>query len=352
MATGDFNSIKNDWLQKFKHLQFGGKAQLAFLEDMYVLIKDGIPANRSVEMIAQSTTGLTRDVALTIAQKISEGQQLADGMREWFAVNIVEIIRVGEEGGALGETIKSAINTLSQRSSALGALISAIAYPLVVIIMACVLIVYLNNNVLVQFKQIKPIAEWPSVGQNLVMAGEIIQTWWWLVIILVVVTILFLRRVMANYIGEFRPLLDKFPPFSLFKRFAAARVMETMGLLVANGVVFRNAIKIMQYQATPYIASHLIMMEHLLATGRGNISDVLETGLIDEKSLLRLRVMAEVKGLEHGMVRLGVRGTEESIKTLKVISKTIGGILLVIGACLILFIIIGINKTGQAMGAG
>ncbi len=141
-----------------------------------------------------------------------------------------------------------------------------------------------------------------------------------------------LRRMMNNYVGELRPMLDKLPPFNLYRRFAAARLMETLGLLVTNGVVFKNAIKVMQYQANPYVASHLVMMEHLMAMGKGNIADVLSTGLIDEKNLLRLRVMAEVKGFEHGLVRMGVLGGEQSLKTLALVSKIIGGILLLAGA--------------------
>src|SRR6185312_11377815 len=110
-------------------------------------------------------------------------------------------------------------------------------------------------------------------------------------------------------------------PFSLYRELAGAQVMETLGLLIANGVVFKNAIKVMQYQANPYIASHLVTMEHLMAMGKGNIADVLTTGLIDEKNILRLRVMAEVKGFEHGLIRMGVLGSAQSLKTLKLISR-------------------------------
>ncbi len=141
---------------------------MAFLEDFYTLVNDGIPANRAVEMMAQATTGLTRDVALSIAQKISEGQLLADGMRDWFAINVVEIVRVGEEGGALTETLKSAIKTLGQQSGAIGAVFSAVTYPLIVIVMACAIIVYLNNGVFVQFRELKPIDTWPQAGRDFV----------------------------------------------------------------------------------------------------------------------------------------------------------------------------------------
>lgn len=347
---GDLHSLTSGMMQRIKHFQFNAKAQLAFLEDFYVLVHDGIPANRAIEMMAQVTTGLTRDVSLSIAQKISEGRPLADGMREWFSINVVEIIRVGEEGGALSETLKSAISTLTQSTSSMGALIGAMSYPLMVIGLACGVIVYLDNSVFVQFKAIKPMDQWPDAGRQLVAIADVIENWWWLLIGLVIAIIVMVRRVMANYIGELRPVLDKFPPFNLYRRIAAARLMETMGLLVANGVVFKSAIKVMQYQANPYITSHLVMMEHLLSMGKGNIADVLATGLIDESDITRLRVLAEVKGFEHGLIRMGVRGAEQTTKTLKLIARITGGVFLSIGAFLIIVIIRGIYLTGMAMG--
>lgn len=334
----------------FKRWQFGTKAQLAFLEDLYLLINDGIPANRAVEMMTQVTTGLTQDVAFSIAQKISEGQLLAEGMRDWFSANIVEIIRVGEEGGALAETLRSAIKTLTQRTGTLGVLINAISYPIIVITMACSIIVYLNNTVFNQFRAIKPMALWPDAGRQLVTVANVVEIWWWLVIALVIAVIVILRKIMSDYVGPLRSLLDKIPPFSLYRRFAAAHLMETMGLLVANGVVFKSAIKVMQYQANPYVASHLVMMEHIMSMGRGNLAEVLSTGLISDKDILRLRVMAEVKGFEHGLIRMGVHGAEETTKTMKIISKLLGGILLAIGATLIIVIIRGIYLTSMSMG--
>lgn len=344
------SSLFSELFKRFRHFQFGNKQQLAFLEDFYLLVNDGIPANRAIEMMAQVTIGLTHDVANAIAQKISEGRPLADGMRDWFAINVVEIIRVGEEGGALAETLRSAINTLGQQGSSMSALLGAISYPLMVIIMGAGVIVYLNNSVFTQFRLIKPIEQWPDAGRQLVDIANFIQSWWWLVVLFVIAIILLIRYVMANYVGELRPILDKFPPFNFYRQFSAARLMETLGLLVANGVVFKNAIKIMQYNSNPYLTSHLVMMEHLLGMGRGNVADVLNTGLISEPDILRLRVMAEVKGFEHGLIRMGVRGTEQTTTTLKFISKIIGGILLVVGALLIIVIIRGIYLTGMAMG--
>jgi type II secretory pathway component PulF len=334
-----------------KRLQFGGKAQLAFLEDLYLLVNDGIPPNRALDMLRQVSTGINQDVAASIAQKISEGSALAEGMSEWFSVNVTEIIRVGEEGGALAQTMKSAINTLGQKSGAIGGFISALIYPLVVITMACGIIIYLDSSVFVQFKAIKPMDEWPDAGIQLLEVAAIIRGYWWVLLAFVIASIFVFRFLMDNYVGELRPLLDKFPPFSIYRQFVAARFMETLGLLVANGVVFKNALRVMQFQANPYLTSHLVMMEHFLSMGKGNVADVLSTGLIAEKDILRLRVMAEVKGFEQGLVRMGQTGSEQSTKTVKFIGKAAGLALLLVGGLLIIVIIRGIFLTGMAMGS-
>lgn len=335
----------------FKHWQFGSRAQLGFLEDLYVLINDGIPATRAVEMMSHVATGLTRDVALSIAQKIAEGQPLAEGMKEWFAPNVIEIIRVGEAGGALAQTMKSAINMLAQRGIAVGAFVGAISYPLFVIGLGCFVIIYLNNSVFEQFRMIKPMEQWPAAGQRLVGLAQIIESWWWVVIVGLVAFIIVMRRLLTSYTGEFRRLLDPFPPFNFYRRLVAARFLETLGLLVANGVVFKSAIRVMQLQASPYLAYHLNQMEHLIGMGKTNIAEVLETGLIAPQDLMRLKIMAEVKGFEHGLVRMGVHGAEEVTATLKFISRIVGGILLAVGALLIMVIIQGIYLTGMSMGS-
>ncbi len=334
----------------FKTLQFGNKKQLAFLEDLYTLINDGIPANRAVEMMSKATRGITREVAETLTTRIGEGQPLADGMKEWFSPNVVEIVRVGEAGGALAQTLKSAINMLSQQGLAIGAFIGALAYPLFVIVIACAVIIYINTSVFVQFKMIKPVEQWPPEGIRMVDLANFIKNWWWLVVFCVIATGLLLRIIMSNYVGELRPMLDRIPPFSFYKKLVAARVLETLGLLVSNGVVFKSAIRVMQYQANPYTLSHLNKMEHLLSMGKTNIADVLNTDLIEPNDLMRLRVMAEVKGFEHGLVRMGVRGTETATNTLKTIAKILGGIFLCIGGYLIIVIIKGIYLTGMSMG--
>lgn len=342
---------KNNLIIAIKRLQFGKKAQLAFIEDLYTLVNDGIPANRAIEMMGLVSEGVVRDVALSLSQSIAEGKPLAEGMGKWFAQNVVEIIRVGESGGALAQALKSAINMMSQSGVAMSAFVAAVTYPMIVIAMSCAMIVYMNNNILPQFRLIKPDTEWPPAGKRLVSIAHIVQHWWWVFVVVAVVIVMVLRRMCTHYVGHLRATLDRFPPFSFYKRLVAARMLETLGLLVANGVIFKTAIKVMQLQANPYLHMHLVEMEHLLSMGKSNIADVLATGLVREQDLVRLRVMAEVKGFEHGLIRMGVKGAEDATNTLKTISKIIGSMLMVVGGLLILSIVQGIYLTGMGLAS-
>lgn len=347
-----FEEILQKIILVYKRLQFGTTKQQAFLEDFAAIIDDGVPPNKAIEMLCRIYNGILKEVALDISKNISTGKPLAEGMRAWFQVNVIELVRVGEESGALAQTIQSASESLKQKKGAFASILASLLYPLVVIIMGCIVVVYIKNSVFSDFAQIKPVDTWPGVGQNLLLLGNIIQHWFWLVILLIIIAIVAFKYVTKNYTGEFRSTLDIIPLFSLYKKIVAANLMETLGLLISNGVVFKAALKIIQYNASPYIISHVLRMESLLGSGKDNIAEVLDTGLIKKDDILRLRVIAEAKGFEHALIRLGKHSSEEGLKTIRRTAKITGVVLLAIGGLMIVFMVLAIYSVGMFLGSG
>lgn len=345
--TAFFDKISN----KISTFDFSNKKQKQFLEDLSVLINDGVPANRAIEMLARIYSGGAKKAAIDIAKGVASGKTLTQSMENWFDTSTVELIRVGEEGGALADVIQNAANAMERKAGAISAVIGALLYPLTVLIAGCFVIVYINNSIFSDFKAIKPVATWPAIGKEMIVIANLIQNWYWLVFIFIVGTIAVCTWMMPNYIGEFRKSLDKLPPFSIYRTLAAARFMDNLGLLIINGVVFKNGLKIMQKNATPYIMSHIINMQHLLAAGKDNIADVLDTDLISKNDILRLRVIAEAKGFEHALIRLGAYAAEKGARTIKLTAKVIGFTILGIGAGMIMFMVAGIYTVGIFLGS-
>lgn len=337
---------------KFKQMTYGTKEQQAFLEDTYTLIEDGVPANKAIEAVSNLSKDRNSEVASMIMAKIAEGRPIAEGMQGWFSHHIIELIRAGESGGTLGQTMRSAAESLGKKNESVSAILSALTYPLVVLVIGIVVLLYINNSVFTQFKLIKPVNAWPQIGKNMVALADFANNWWWIVLAAGGLVAFVLRKILREYVGEYRQYIDLVPLLSLYKQTTAARFMETLGLLISNGVVFKEALRLMHYQASPYLSYHLLVMEEKLGTGRSNIAEVLDTGMLNTADVVRLQVTAASKGFEHALVRLGKRAADAAVKTVSTASKFVGGILLALGAGLAGFMVLAIYSVGSALSSG
>ncbi len=336
-------------LQRWHRMQFNRKPQQAFLQDLAALIEDGVPASQAIDVIIGVSGGITKKVAEAIAVSIAKGQSLADGMQPWFSHAVVEIIRVGESNGALPQTLRAAANMYTSYAGTLNAFLASVLYPISVIILALGITAFIRNSVLTSFLEIKPMATWPQVGKNLYRMGSIVENGWWLMLLTAGLLGIIVNNVLKNVTGHVRGWIDDIPFFSLYRASLAARFMETLGLLVANGVMIRQALSTMQYDASPYLSWHLLQMEYRLSGGEENIADVLDTNLISRNDLMRLRVVAKSKGFADALISLGRQARVRTSKRIDATGKVLGGLLLLIGAGIAMTIVFGIYTVGSSL---
>lgn len=337
--------------KKLNQLLFGRSEQQAFLEDITNLIKDGVPAPQAIATVQELATGSTKEAAKDILEKISEGQFVSDGLAGWFPPAIVEIIRSGEQGGVLTQAMTAAIKFLTQRSSAISSLLGSIAYPITVFIIGLIVSVFLKHSVFTNFAAIKPINTWPEDGQILMALATFVETWWWLIIVIIFVLGIFIRQTLINLTGKIRNAVDIIPPFSLYRDYTSARFMETLGLMLTNNITFKHALTILQHNATRYLAWHIYLMQFRLSSGRENIADVLDTGVIKQADMLRLRVMAKGKGFIQALLHLGAQSLTRNTRNIIKSGKIIGAIVLAIDASFLAFMIFSVYGVGSYVGS-
>lgn len=354
MATPTVSNKKKrsgniDLATRVERLLFSTAEQQAFLEDLGTLVDDGVPANKAVQVIGRVEKGPKRKVADHIGLKISQGRTIAEGMQGWFSPAVIELVKAGEQGGTLAENIRMAAESMGKKSDTFSSLLSSLTYPLVVLLAGCIVLIYMNHSVFPQFESIKPIDQWPSNGQNLVAIADFLQGWWPVVLGAIIGLIILFYLSVKNVVGEPRAILDSIPGFNIYRQLVAARFMETLGLLIANGIVFKQALKILQQNASPYLSWHLQMMEMKLARGRGNIAEVLDTGLINAEDIVRLKAIADAKGFEHALIRLGKSAGEQGIKTIRKLGKIGGGIFLALSGMFAGYMVMGLYSVGSSL---
>jgi len=140
------------------------------------------------------------------------------------------------------------------------------------------------------------------------------------------------------------------PVLSLYRYIQAARFMESLGLLISNGIAVKKALAIMMRDAPPYLAWHLFVMDVRLSGGRENIADVLDTDLIRHSDIMRLKVIAKGKGFEHALMRMGSHAASQNAKTVEVTAKLLGAILLMVGAGFAAFMVFAVYNVGSFVG--
>jgi type II secretory pathway component PulF len=335
--------IKN----KFETLQFTRKYQQVFLEDLASLIKDGVPASKAIDTLYQISNGITKKVASHINQYISQGKLVADGMQKWMSRPIVEMIRAGETSGTLTESIEAAANSLAQNSSTLSTLLNALLYPSIVFGLALFMTVFIKTSVLDSFVQIKPVSQWPGSGQNIYNFAEFIQDWWWTILLLLGGLYYLIFTLLRHLTGDLRNNLDALPFVSLYRDSVASRFMQTLGLLITNGISLKKALSILQLDAQPYLAWHLLMMEFRLSGGMDNIADVLDTSLIKNNDLIRLKVVSKGKGFSEALISLGKQSSLRNAKLIDLTGKLLGAFILIAGAMLAASLILGIYSVSS-----
>lgn len=338
-------------IKRLRYGYFSREKQKAFLEDLSTLVEDGVPVSQAIETIRQVSDGITERVASRIANSIAQGKQLADGMQGWFSRPLVEIIRAGEISGTLAKTLKAATYSFSQQTDAAKSFFSTMAYPLLVLIAAFLMIVFIRHSVLDSFAAIRPIAQWPDIGQNLYRLGFLTEHWWWLVLIIFIAVIYMASRFLQQFTGDWRTRVDSLPLVSLYRDMTAARFMETLGLLISNGVVLKKALSIMHREAAPYLSWHILKMEFSLSGGKENIADVLDTKLIQRNDIVRLRTVAKSKGFEHALISLGRQANRRAAKAISLAGKISGGLLLLVGALMAAAMVFGIYSVGGSIAA-
>lgn len=335
--------------KRLQKLQFTHREKLAFLEDLSSLVEDGVVATQAVEAISQVSKNITRVVANDIGYVIASGRGLAEGMQPWFPHTVYEIVRAGEESGTLSESLIIAAQSFKRGANATKELIHSLFYPVTVFIISLILLIFVKKTVLESFLKIKSYEQWPPIGRHLFHFGYLLQTWWWFYLALIILTIVFIVVLLRTVTGPIRFYIDKIPLLSLYRDSVAARFMETLGLLLSNGVIMKQAFNILHRDAPPYLAWHLLMMEFQLSGGKDNIADVLDTQLITESNLIRLRLMAKGRGVEQALINLGRQSSKHTVERIGRIGRIAGALFLIFTALMAVFVIAGIYNISSIL---
>lgn len=286
-----------------------------------------------------------------IRNSVSTGSTLADALKQYpniFSPLFINMIAAAEASGNMEEILLRLAEMLEKRVNLTGKVKAAIAYPLMMIVVAVGVVIFLLSFVVPSITQIflemNRGLPWPT--RLLISMSAFIKTYFILITITICGTLFGIGIIYRTIQG--RLFIDRFklklPLFGkLFLKFEIARLTRTLGVLLASGIPILNAVeiskKVIQNQ---FIAKGLEPVKDLVSKGDTLANSIKKTGLFPP-IVFHIIATGQVSGnLEDGLIDIANMYDEEVDRLAKTLTSLLEPAILLVMGVVIGFIVMAI----------
>ena len=331
-----------------------------FTQQMATLLKAGLPLDRSLHVLIDlADNERTRRMAEKIRDHVREGGTLSDALDAQHGVFgrlYINMVRAGELGGTLEETLSRLSEYLERSKELKDSIVSAMVYPILLTILAAGSLILLLTYVIPQFTPIFEDlgADLPTLTKIVLGLGSALQNYWWLMILSVFGVVVFFRSQFNNpdtrLVWDNRILKMKWVG-DLIAKMETARLARTTGTLLINGVPLLGALSIARnVVGNTVLQNEVVNASNKVKTGNSLARTLSENDLFPRLAIQMISVGEETGQLDQMLLRVAdtfdreVRTTVDRLMSLFVpimtliLAVMIGGIVMSV-----LLAILGIN---------
>ena len=224
-----------------------------FTQQLSTLLGAGLPLDRSLQVLAElAPNDRAKRCVADIRDRVREGGSLSEALEAQhgtFNRLFVNMVRAGEIGGSLDTTLDRLADYLDRSKELKDAIVSALVYPILLILLAGGSLVLLLVYVIPQFTPIfeELGADMPLITRIVLFFGGILQHYWWALLGLAVLAVVLFKRMLDDPAKKLRFdswLLNLRWVGDLVAKLETARLARTLGTLLVNGVPLLAALGI------------------------------------------------------------------------------------------------------------
>jgi len=222
-------------------------------QQLATLLGAGQPLDRALQILLDlPESEKARNLLERVRDVVRGGATLSDALeaeRDTFSRLYVNMVRAGEAGGSLEDTLRRLADYLERSRQLKSSVINALIYPAFLVGMVLVSLFVLLVVVVPQFEQMfaDMDVEMPLLTRIVVGVGSTLQSYWWLLLAGAVFGVAWLRRRLADPVSRLaidERLLDMRVVGGLVRKLETARLARTLGTLLKNGVPLLGALTI------------------------------------------------------------------------------------------------------------
>ncbi|MEH7106635.1 type II secretion system F family protein [Bacillus sp. JJ1764] len=242
-----------------KELTIGNPVKLQhfviFLRQFATLLKAGVTVVDATGILAKQTEskGLKRAL-LDVEVELREGNPLSEAVskhKKIFTPMFINMVHAGEVSGTLDNTLERLADYYEKQHYTRQKIVSALAYPMVIGVIAIGVVIFLLAVVVPTFVQMFADmgGELPAITKFVLSASDFTQSFWWLIVLVFVLIALLIMYFKSNRKTKyyFDLFILKIPIFGkLIQKAALARMMRTLSSLFSSSVPILQAMTIVE----------------------------------------------------------------------------------------------------------
>ncbi len=323
---------------------------LFFTRELSDLLASGMTLGNALNTLAQRETGKAQDIIVPqLRDEIIQGASLSDALAkrpETFSTLYVSMVRAGEASGDLAGVLERLCRHYQRVQEAREKVLMALSYPLIVIVVGIVTIIFVMVFVVPRFSQI--FAELgstlPLPTQILIQISGFLVQYWWALVLLIGVGVIGGRSYLRTEEGRRRwhqaqlklPVISGIVNANAFSQFA-----HTLGALLNNGVPVLQALSIVENTVGNSVIAQEIKNARGRVTDGTTISAPLAAGKVFPPLLTDMLSVGEETGdMAGSLTHIANRYEYELDRSVKLLTTIIEPILILAIAVLVGFVAI------------
>ncbi|MFN7017160.1 MAG: type II secretion system F family protein [Fimbriimonadales bacterium] len=322
-----------------------------FSRQFSTMLDAGVSLIRCLDVLqAQTNNARLRKILIDLSARVESGESLSRSMARHpkaFSQLIIGLIRAGEVGGVLEESLQRIAGFLEKDVELRRKIRSALTYPVIVLLAAIGIVIFLVTWLVPQFADLFKelgIKEMPAMTQFLIDLSALFTQRWYVVVLSVIVILIAYKLFVSTRVG--RRVADRvklrIPVFGpLHHKIVMARFSRTMGTLLASGVPILQAMETVAGVVGNSVVSDAVIESRSRIREGEKIADPLQRSKMFSPMVVHMISVGEESGsLDHMLNKIADFYENEVEMTIASLTAAIEPVMIVLLGFIVGFIVI------------
>lgn len=323
-----------------------------FCRQFAIVLEAGVPIAQSLEVLKLQTTNPTLKRRISdIYDDIQKGIALSSAFRKHediFPEFLINMVEAGEISGQLDLVFQRVASYFEKQSKLNSKIRGALAYPIVVCIIAVLVVVVLMIGVVPQFIEVLESfgTELPVITKILVSVSTFFRRFWYLMLLALIALVVFIAAYRKTREGKlfFGKLLISIPIIkNLTRNIITARLTRTLGTLMASGVLLIQSMEVVaKVIGNAVIENKMMDAIEEIKKGRGLTAPILAMKYFSPLLISMIRIGEESGNLDFALDKAADFYDQEVETSVQQLTSIIEPLLIVFLALAVGFIVVSV----------